>query len=58
MKYGTDLIIEIATSLESFEFAHCGMEDTCENCVFAVGTSCLIQLIKDTLGIMIDIDGE
>ena len=58
MKYGADLVKEIANDLDAFECAHCGIEDTCDGCAFAVGTSCLSQLIKDTLGIMIDIEGE
>ena len=55
MKYGADLVKEIANDLDASECAHCGMENTCYGCVFEVGTSCLGQLIKDTLGIMIDL---
>ena len=58
MKYGEQLVKDIANDLDAFEFKHCGLEETCEQCVFAVGTSCLSALMKDILGVMIDIDGE
>ena len=58
MKYGGQLVKDIASDLDAFEFKHCGLEETCEQCVFAVGTSCLSSLMKDILGVMIDIEGD
>ena len=58
MKYGEQLVKNIASDLDAFEFKHCGLEETCEQCVFAVGTSCLSSLMKDVLGVMIDIEGD
>ena len=58
MKYGEQLVEDIARDLDAFEFKHCGLEETCEQCVFAVGTSCLSALMKDILGVMIDIEGD
>ena len=58
MKYGEQLVKDIASDLDAFEFKHCGLEETCEQCVFAVGTSCLSALMKDILGVMIDIEGD
>ena len=58
MKYGGQLVKDIASDLDAFEFKHCGLEDTCEQCVFAVGTSCLSSLMKDILGVLIDIEGD
>lgn len=58
MKYGEQLVKDIASDLTAFEFKHCGLEETCEQCVFAVGTSCLSALMKDILGVMIDIEGD
>ena len=58
MKYGEQLVEDIARDLDAFEFKHCGLEETCEQCVFAVGTSCLSVLVKDILGVMIDIEGD
>ena len=55
MKYGEQLVTDIASDLDAFEFKHCGLEETCDQCVFAVGTACLSSLVKDILGIMIDI---
>ena len=58
MKYGEQLVKNIASDLDAFEFKHCGLEETCDQCVFAVGTSCLSALMKDILGVMIDIEGD